>query len=157
MPRTTKNKKPANKAVSQKVSKKITQYLEKNDINDPRKELFLRCYFDPASPTFSNAYQSALEAGFGKRYATQIIAKNGHKWIQDFRAVFREKIFNKAETRLWDLMHSNSDKVAADMTKFALSTLGKDTYSTKSIEDHRHLHMHQLDPEQVQRILETMK
>lgn len=156
MPRTTKDRAPVPKKLRQSVVAKIDTYIEKKGIDDPRKQLFLKAYFDPGSPTFSNGYQSALIAGFGKHYARQIVGKNAQSWIQDFRNNFREKIFNKAEIRLWDLMHSGSDKVAADMTKFALQTLGKEVYSPRTVEDHRHLHMHQLDPDQIQRILETM-
>jgi hypothetical protein len=156
MPRVTKDRVLPAKKVRQAVISRLDTYIEKKGIEDPRKSMFLKAYFDPGSPTFSNGYQSALVAGFSRAYARQIVGKNAQSWIQDFRKSFQEKILNKAEIRGWDLMHSTSDKVAADMTKFFLSTLGKDTYSQKTLEDHRHLHMHQLDPDQVKRILETM-
>ena len=78
-------------------------------------------------------------------------------WIRDFQREYRTKILNKAEVRLWELMHSPSEKVSADMTKFALSTLGKDTYSQKQEIDNKHTITHQLDDDQVKRILANMK
>ena len=35
---------------------------------DPRQALFLKHYLDPKSPTFSNALQSALKAGYEQEY-----------------------------------------------------------------------------------------
>lgn len=156
MPRTTKDRVLPPKKVSKAVITRLDTYIEKKGIEDPRKNMFLKAYFDPGSPTFSNGYQSALAAGFSSAYARQIVGKNAQSWIQDFRKSFQEKIVNSAELKLYDHIISENAKVSADMTKFALTTLSKETYATKTPEDHRHLHMHQLDPDQVQRILETM-
>ena len=40
----------------------------------PQQELFLERYTNPKSPTFSNAYQSALGAGYKEEYAQNITA-----------------------------------------------------------------------------------
>lgn len=157
MPRTSKNKAEPNPIIVKKVKAKIKKYVEDKGIDDPRKQMFLELYFNPASPTFSNGYQSAIQSGFSPHYAKIIVGKNANAWIKDFQTIFREKIANKAEIRLWELMHSGSDKVAADMTKFALKTLKKDVYSEKTIEEHQHTVKHQLDDEQVDRILKRMR
>jgi len=39
---------------------------------NPQQELFLSCYTDPKSDTFSNATQSALKAGYSFEYADNI-------------------------------------------------------------------------------------
>lgn len=39
---------------------------------DPRQSEFLKAYLDPKSATFSNALQSALEAGYSQEYAENI-------------------------------------------------------------------------------------
>ena len=156
MPRTRKPNTVANEVIVKKVKDKLDKYIEENNIDDPRKQMFLELYFNPASPTFSNGYKSAIEAGFSPHYAKMILSKNANGWIQDFQQIFREKIANKAEIRLWELMHSDSDKVAADMTKFALKTLKKDTYSEKITDETTHIIKHQLDDEQVNRIISRM-
>lgn len=156
MPQITKNRRPAPAAVVKAVTKKISKYVEERGINDPRKEAFLNYYFNPASETFSNGYKSALSAGFSPYYAKVIIGKNAQSWIQDFRVELREKILNTAELKGLALLSSGSDKVAADMVKFFLGTLGKEHYSPKHIEEHQHTVKHQLDDDQVDRILRRM-
>jgi len=42
---------------------------------DPRQDLFLSKYLDPNSPTWSNAYQSALQAGYEDEYAKALLSK----------------------------------------------------------------------------------
>lgn len=39
---------------------------------DPRQSLFLECYLEPSSNTFSNALQSAISAGYSQEYAENI-------------------------------------------------------------------------------------
>lgn len=43
-------------------------------ISSPKQELFLDNYLVPASPTFGNAYQSAMSAGYSDAYAREITA-----------------------------------------------------------------------------------
>lgn len=50
---------------------KVNQYTEP----DPRQALFLAGYMDPNSPTFSNAYQSAVAAKYSEEYAKVITAQ----------------------------------------------------------------------------------
>lgn len=55
-----------------KKTRKKSNLVENPNLNDPRREKFSAYYLDPASPTFRNALQSALKAGFSKSYALNI-------------------------------------------------------------------------------------
>lgn len=48
---------------------------------------------DEQSPTYSNAYQSAVKAGYSPDYANQITAM-GNEWLQD---VIRPQLVSKSE------------------------------------------------------------
>lgn len=65
-------------------SKTITKE-EKNEIKpylDPQKEAFLDKYYNPASDTFANVYQSALAVGYSESYAKHMKAPSvKNKWI----------------------------------------------------------------------------
>jgi len=50
-------------------------------VPDPRQDLFLSHYLDPNSETFSNAYQSALKAGYSDEYA-QVVTR-GRSWLSE--------------------------------------------------------------------------
>lgn len=58
-------------ATSMKNSNQITITLQEFE--------FLRAYIDIASPTFGNAYQSALKAGYTKTYA-RVIRRHYSAW-----------------------------------------------------------------------------
>lgn len=64
---------------------------------DPRQSLFLAYYLDPKSKTFSNAYQSALEAGYEEEYAKVILNKD-LDWLSE--SVKDSSLLQKAEKRL---------------------------------------------------------
>lgn len=49
----------------------------------PQQELFLKGYLDPQSETFSNAKQSALQAGYKKEYAKSISSLKP-KWVTQY-------------------------------------------------------------------------
>ena len=52
--------------------------------NSPMQQLFIEKWLDPKSPTFGNAYRSALEAGFKRGYAVQIASPSINlKWLQE--------------------------------------------------------------------------
>ena len=54
-----------------------------NMLDDPKKQDFLRRYYEPSSPTYANAYQSALDAGFAESYAKTITSPSlGLKWVK---------------------------------------------------------------------------
>jgi hypothetical protein len=64
---------------------------------DPRQSLFLAYYIDPKSATFSNAYQSALKAGYEEEYASTILNQD-LAWLSE--SLSDASLLNKAEKRL---------------------------------------------------------
>lgn len=53
-------------------------------ISSPKQNKFVDNYIDPKSPTFGNAYQSAIQAGYSKDYAVQILSPAVNTaWIKD--------------------------------------------------------------------------
>lgn len=54
-----------------------------NNADDPKKQDFLKRYYEPSSETYANAYRSALEAGFSDSYAKVITSPSmGNKWVK---------------------------------------------------------------------------
>jgi hypothetical protein len=72
---------------------KVNQYTAP----DPRQSLFLSYYIDPKSSTFSNAYQSAVKAGYEEEYAKVILNKD-LDWVSE--SVKDLALLQKAEKRL---------------------------------------------------------
>lgn len=99
---------------------------------DPRQAKFLEYYLDPKSKTFSNAYQSALKAGYEDEYAKVITSSSkGLEWLSE--AVKDTYLIAKAEQNLKEFLEQNDDiKVKADITKFVSERLNKEKYSTRS-------------------------
>ena len=97
---------------------------------DPRQALFLNKYLNPKSPTFANAYQSAIAVGYDEGYAKQITAK-GQTWLRE--NVRTEYIVRRAEKNLQEFLEPEFEdqKIRADMTKFSLERLNKGKYSTR--------------------------
>lgn len=69
---------------------------------DPRQTLFLTAYLDPKSKTFSNAYQSALQAGYEDEYAKVILNKD-LDWLSEH--VKDSLLLQKAEKRLEQILN----------------------------------------------------
>lgn len=63
----------------------------------PQQENFLAYYTDPRSDTFSNAYQSALKAGYAKEYSESITAQLPD-WLSE--SLGDMKRLRRAEKRL---------------------------------------------------------
>lgn len=126
---------------------------------DPRQELFLKLYQSPASPTFGNANQSALKAGYSPWYANGILT-HGKNWIlskrnQERRVRMLEKSETNLEGFLTDKPKTVEDrKLKFNATVFALKTLGKEIYSEKSISETSGEVRHVLDASQAERILQ---
>jgi len=80
-----KKKKAATKAVAitNKERSLVEQYADKFNISDPRQSLFLQLYYDKASPTWGNAKQSAIAAGYSEEYANTITYLRP-KWLSEF-------------------------------------------------------------------------
>lgn len=60
----------------------------------PQQELFLASYTNPTSPTFGNALQSALKAGYTQEYAETITSKD-LTWLSE--NVGKMDLLKKAE------------------------------------------------------------
>ena len=76
---------------------------------DPRRTRFIELYTNPRSETFSNAYRSALTAGFSKDYAENITSV-APEWFKEIvgdvnRLKKAEKVFDK-------FLESDSDEDA---------------------------------------------
>ena len=109
---------------------------------DPRQALFLKHYLDPKSETYSNAYQSALKAGYVEEYAKVILSKD-LDWLSE--SVRTELMVTKAENNLknileMDVLKDEVDtgklKIKADVSKFVAERLAKDKYSSKQVTEH---------------------
>jgi hypothetical protein len=124
---------------------------------DPRQELFISYYFNPKSPTFSNALQSGLKAGYTQEYSESITAQ-GTAWFAE--ALSDQKRLATAERVLDEMMEmpvkrikstrqSSEDdedeesidvvitdpalvKIKQDTAKFVAERMGKHKYSTRN-------------------------
>lgn len=90
---------------------------------DPRQTLFLTYYLDPKSDTFSNAYQSAVKAGYSEEYSLNITALMPD-WLSESIGR-RKRMLAKAEERLEHHLESEDEKISLDASKFVAKTLGK--------------------------------
>jgi len=105
-----------------------------SDKLEPRQLLFLTHYLDPKSKTFSNAYQSALLAGFSEEYAQNMTGQMPD-WLSE--SISDLKMLNKAEKNLDEFLDDKEDKkIKADITKFVASRLGKKKWSERQEHDH---------------------
>lgn len=91
----------------------------------PQQELFLKGYLDPQSETFSNAKQSALQAGYKKEYAENI-TNLMPQWLRE--GLQDTGLISKALSNLSDFIDSSSDdsvdkKIKYDASKFVLERL----------------------------------
>lgn len=111
---------------------------------DPRQAEFLKGYLDPKSPTYANALQSALKAGYEREYAENITHLEPN-WLSE--AIGSEQMVKKAERNLNKILDMNAVteegkvdtsllKVVADTSKFVTERLAKDKYSQKQVTEH---------------------
>lgn len=100
---------------------------------DPRQKLCWDYYIDPKSETFSNAYQSALKAGYTDESSQVITAE---KWFSE--KVRTLNMLDKAETVLNKVLEMNPKtndkllKIQQDTAKFVAETVGKHKYSKRT-------------------------
>ena len=93
----------------------------------PQQIKFAMFYYLPDSPTFGNALQSALRAGFSDQYARSITVKNLN-WIKDVvseiggKGVTKDKLVRKAKRVLDKSLDSEDEKIAQDTAKFIAKT-----------------------------------
>lgn len=105
---------------------------------DPRQANFLKNYLDPKSPTYSNAYQSAIKAGYEEEYAKVITAREPD-WQSE--AIRTDQMVAKAERNLNNMLDLDEEdthrlKIKADVSKFVAERLGKNKYSSKQEIEH---------------------
>lgn len=106
----------------------------------PQQESFLAFYTNPKSPTFSNAYQSALKAGYKKEYAESLTAQLP-EWLSENLGDMRR--LRKAEKNLEEVQNFNvvdeegkidtnllDKRIKVDL--FLAERLNKQKYSTRS-------------------------
>lgn len=92
------------------------------EVLDPRQAKFLTNYLDPNSKTYSNIYQSALDAGYSESYADNMRAKS-LKWVSgNVGEVTKDKLVSKAKRVLDKSLDSPDEKIAQDTAKFVAKT-----------------------------------
>ena len=93
----------------------------------PQQINFAMFYYLPDSPTYGNARQSALRAGFSDKYSRNITVKNLN-WIKDVvleiggKGVTKDKLVRKAKRVLDKSLDSEDEKIAQDTAKFIAKT-----------------------------------
>jgi len=102
---------------------------------DPRQELFISYYLNPDSDTWSNAYQSALKAGYAEEYAKTITAQ-GTSWfsesISDHSLILKAtKNLESALTGGLDDPEKGGKPLQMRATEFALKGLQKQKWSDR--------------------------
>lgn len=68
----------------------------------PQQALFLQLYFDRESPTWGNAKQSAIRAGFSEEYANTITYLRP-KWLSEF--IGQRSLISKIEAHFDEVMN----------------------------------------------------
>lgn len=101
----------------------------------PQQQLFLKGYTDPKSPTFGNALQSALKAGYSEEYANNITSLMPD-WLSE--NIGKSKMVMKAERNLdmaLDGLLDDPDKGGRPLqykaSEFTLKALKKEEYSDR--------------------------
>ncbi len=106
---------------------------------DPRQSLFLAYYLNPKSDTFSNAYQSAVKAGYEEEYAKVIVSRD-LDWISE--SVKDSDLIKKAEKALVEALEyiavneegkldAGAGRLKLDAAKLVLKGLAKEKYSER--------------------------
>lgn len=110
--------------------------------SDPREQVMWDIYVSKLSKGIKNAYESAIEAGYGVDHSRNITLQG---WFKErISKLKRKEMLSKAERNLdntLDLMTLNKKgqedaqllKIKVDVSKTIVTTLGKDEgYSTRS-------------------------
>ncbi len=102
----------------------------------PQQQAFLKAYIDPKSPTWGNALQSGLKAGYDNDYARNILNQMPD-WLKN--NLDKTRFIQKAERNLemaLDGLLDDPEKGAKVIqnraTEFTLSRLKKDEYSERT-------------------------
>ena len=103
------------------------------EILKPQQIKFLEYYLDIKSESFSNAYKSALMAGYKKEYAENITSIMP-KWLSE--NIGDTRLLNKAIRNLDTLLDEDDNlNVKADITKFVAKSLGRDKFGDRLVVD----------------------
>lgn len=87
--------------------------------SNPKQQRFLTYYFDPASKTFSNVFQSALSAGYSESYARTLTRKsNKNMWLTEY--------LNNTELK--------QEHIIASVTSIALDPVAKHSDRLRALE-----------------------
>lgn len=104
----------------------------------PRQIAFRSYYNDPQSPSYCNARQSALRAGYTEQYANNITVQDAD-WIdKDAQRTYMLELAERnlktiAEKKEKDLKNNPQlYKIWQDTNKFLSERLGKEYYSTRT-------------------------
>lgn len=98
------SKSPRNKSNKKTETTEVTVVEEKRQdmVLTPRQALFLQLYHDKESPTWGNAKQSALAAGFSESMANQITYLRP-QWFVDFCR--QNSLIDKIEQHFTEVMN----------------------------------------------------
>ena len=103
---------------------------------NPQQQAFLKAYIDPKSPTWGNALQSGLKAGYDDDYARNILNQMP-EWLKS--NLDKTRLIQKAEKNLemsLDGMLDDPEKGAKVLqqrsTEFVLTRLNKEVYSDRT-------------------------
>jgi len=109
--------------------------METKELQVPntKQQQMIWLYNNPESPTFGNAYQSAIKAGYTQMYARTITVKNPDWFEKHCR---HGALLEKSEAILnkyLDMVPESPQemKIQQDTAKFVATTLGKEKYSTR--------------------------
>lgn len=113
---------------------------EKEVILTPKQEMFLERYTNPKSPTFGNALQSALAAGFSQTYSENIMGLMPEWLLENIGDMRRLKRAERNLTEIQELdIYTEGGKPDPQIIEkrskvdmFLLEALDKKKYSKRS-------------------------
>lgn len=117
----TKQQKIAKRGASKKSKKDSAKSFTPKQID------FAMRYYIPASPTYGNALQSALKAGYSQEYAENITTFN-LEWMEKIiseiigKSDDKQSLVIKAKKVLSKSLDSPDEKIAQDTAKFIAKT-----------------------------------
>lgn len=94
----------------------------------PQQQKFLAAFLDPQSPTWSNYYQSAKEAGYAEEYC-QNISGQMPRWLSE--NISDASLVAKALTNLTEFLDSEESQYKYKSTELVLKGLKKDKFSER--------------------------
>jgi phage terminase small subunit len=101
----------------------------------PQQQAFLKNYLSPKSETWSNAYQSALKAGYSKEYSENITSQMPD-WLSENlgdNALLSKALANLSEALEGELdEEGRSKQIKYKATEFTLKSLNKDKFSERT-------------------------